>query len=289
MNGARSLLNPGRRHLLAFIVLSAVLHLLWFVWYAPHGEAVFAPPEGGVLGMGGGDDIVFQLSRGNSGGPQAEILGSDLDLQEVLPESLSEDALEAPLIEDEAALPVAPADNSAIAAKQIAAAAKAAQNTGQAGKKQAGGDGGDADRTRRNRAGTGLSGSQMTSAFAGRTLHLTAGRLDIPGGNRLMNVKMHLFPDGTTRVDLVYFHYKTFHKLTTSTRHLKGDGKWWIEADAICFKAMVINYGATDCYEMNQTDNGELQLYFARCTNRSSSLCEPLRLGAHGRIAAGLD
>ncbi len=289
MSATRSILNPGHRHLLGFVFVSLALHLIWFGWYALHGVALFAPAPGVGAG-GGGDDIVFQLSRGDSGGPEQELAGSELDFQEALPRTLAEDAIEAPeLEEDEAAVPVAPAeaDINQPAAKTTTSGAAGA--TEQAGKKQAGGDGGDADRTRRSRAGTALTGPQITSAFTGRTLHLTAGRLDIPGGNRLMDVKMHLFPDGTTRVELVYFHYKTFHDLKTSTRRLKGDGTWWIEADTICFRAMIINYGASECYEMNQRPTGDLDLYFTNCTKRSSSHCEPMRLGATGTLKSGID
>lgn len=287
MSEARTLLNPGHRHVAGFVLFSLLLHVILFVWYALQGATMFTP-QGGALGIGGGEDIIFQLSRGDSGGIDQEIPESELEFQQTLPDQLTEDALDAPLVEDETAVPVAPSETPADAAAK-AAAAKAALAASQAAKKQAGGDSGDAEKTRRNRAGTALSGAGMASAFSGRTLHLTAGRLDIPGGNRLMDLKIHLFPDGTTRVNLVYFHYKTFHKEQTSTRALKGDGAWWIEGDSICFRAMVVNYGAADCYEMNQLGGGELQLYFDNCTARSSSLCEPMRLGARGSLSPGID
>lgn len=287
MSAARSILNPGHRHLAAFILVSVALHIIWFVWYALQGAALFAITDEGVMGLGGGEDIVFQLSRGDAGGAYQELPQAELDLQEALPDVLSEDTIEAPLVDDEAAVPVAPADNSEQIAKE--AAAKAAQETSKAQQKQSGGDGGDADETRRNRGGKGLSGEQITQAATGRTLNLIAGRLDIPSGNRLMNVKMHLFPDGTSRVQLTYFHYKTFHKLETSTRHFKGDGKWWIENNSLCLRAMVIDYGTTNCYEINQRDNGEIDLYFSDCSRRSSSICARNRLGAKGHFSSGIE
>ncbi len=294
MSAGRSLLNPGQRHLALFVVVSFLLHILWFVWYGHQGAALFAalaPQDSGVFGVGGGEDIVFQLSRGDDGGPQQELSGADLDLLEALPETLSEDQVEAPLVEEEAAVPVAPADDSAEKDKAAAAAktAQTAQAAGGAGKKQSGGDGGDADVTRRNRAGSALSGPQIASASAGRVLNLLAGRLDIPAGNRLMNVKLNLFADGTMRVALTYFHYKTFHKLVTSTRHFKGDGKWWVENDSLCLQAMVIDYGTINCYDLNQKPDGELDLYFSQCTGRSSSICRQGRLGAQGRFSSGLE
>lgn len=287
MSAARSILNPGHRHLAAFILVSVALHIIWFVWYALQGAALFAITDEGVMGLGGGEDIVFQLSRGDAGGAYQELPQAELDLQEALPDVLSEDTIEAPLVEDEAAIPVAPADNSEQIAKE--AAAKAAQEASKAQQKQSGGDGGDADETRRNRGGKGLSGEQITQAAAGRTLNIIAGRLDIPSGNRLMNVKIHLFPDGTSRVQLTYFHYKTFHKLETSTRHFKGDGKWWIENNSLCLRAMVIDYGTTNCYEINQQDNGEIDLYFSDCSRRSSSICSRNRLGAKGHFSSGIE
>lgn len=287
MNASRSMLYPGRWHLAAFIAVSFLLHVLWFVWFALQGSAMFASQDSGALGLGGGENLVFELSRGDSGGPEAELPGADMDLQEALPDTLSEDQVEAPLIEEEAAVPVAPAEDTV--EKEKAAAAKAAQAAAGASKKQSGGDGGDAEETRRNRAGSALTGPQISSSAAGRTLKLLAGRLDVPGGNRLMNVKLNLFPDGMMRVELTYFHYKTFHKLVTSTRHFKGDGKWWVDKDSLCLQSMVIDYGTINCYEMNQTPDGKLDLYFSECTGKSSTACRKHRLGAQGEFSSGLD
>lgn len=287
MNGARSILNPGHRHLVVFIFVSFLLHLLWFVWYALQGQAMFAPADGGILGIGGGEDIVFQLSRGDAGGSQADMPEAEMDFQEAQPDVLSEDAVEAPVIEQEDAVPVAPSDDGGKAARD--AAAKAAADAAKASKQQVGGDGGDADQTRKNRAGTGLSGAQIGSAVTGRTLNLTAGKLDIASGNRLMDVKLHLFPDGTMRVELTYFHYKTFHKLVTSTRHFKGDGTWYIEGNSLCLRSMVIDYGTINCYEMNQRDGGNIDLYFAECSARASAICRPGRLGATGHLSTGIE
>lgn len=290
MSASRSMLNPGHRHLAAFIFVSFILHVLWFVWFALQGSTMFAAPDGGVLGVGGGEELVFELSRGDSGGPEAEIFGADMDIQEVVPDTLSEDQVVAPLVEEEAAVPVTPAEDIVEKEKAVAAkAAQAAADAEAAAKKRSGGDGGDAEATRRNRAGSELTGAQISASAAGRTLNLLAGRLDVPGGNRLMNVKLNLFPDGTMRVALTYFHYKTFHKLVTSTRHFKGDGKWWVENNSLCLQAMVIDYGTINCYDMNQKQDGELDLYFAKCTERSSAICRPDRLGAQGHFSSGID
>lgn len=288
MSAARSMLNPGHRHLAVFIVVSFVLHVLWFVWFALQGAAIFNFQDSGALGVGGGEDIVFELSRGYEGGPEAEIPGAEMDLTEAIADSLSEDVVEAPLIEEEAAVPVAPAEDTL--EKEKAAAAKAAQAAAEeAAKQRRGGDGGDAEETRRNRAGSALTGAQISASAAGRTLNLIAGRLDIPSGNRLMDVKLNLFADGTMRVALTYFHYKTFHKPVTSTRHFKGDGKWWVENDTLCLQSMVIEHGTINCYDLNQRPDGNLDLYFAKCTGRSSTICRTARLGAQGNFSSGVE
>lgn len=288
MSVSGSMLNPGHRHLAVFILVSFALHALWFVWFALQGAAMFAAADSGALGIGGGEDIVLQLSRGDTGGPEAQPPVADLDLQEALPDTLSEDQVEVPLVEEEVAVPVTPAEDT-LAKEKAAAAAKAAQAAADAAKKQTGGDGVDAEETKRNRAGSALTGPQITSSAAGRTLNLLAGRLDIPSGNRLMNVKLNLFPDGTMRVALTYFHYKTFHKLVTSTRHFKGDGKWWVENNSLCLQAMVIDYGTINCYDLNQKPDGNLDLYFSQCTGRSSAICRKDRLGAQGHFSSGIE
>ena len=292
MSAYRSLLNPGHRHLAVFLLLSLGLHVLWFVWVAQYGTAMFTWQDSGVLGMGGGEDTVFQLSRGTSGGPEAEIPGADFDMQEALPESISEDRVEAPMVEEETAIPVAPADDTM--AKEKAAAAAKATSAAQAAaegaaKKRSGGDGGDADETRRNRAGTALSGSQISSSATGRMLNLIAGRLDIPAGNRLMDMKLNLFADGTMRVSLTYFYYMTFHKAVSSTQKFRGDGKWWVENDSLCLQAMVIDYGTINCYDLNQNPGGKLDLYYSRCTAKSSFICKTARLGAQGHFSSGVE
>ena len=289
MNPSRGMLNPGHRHLALFILISFLLHVLWFVWFAMQGTAMFASQDSGVLGLGGGQDLVFELSRGDDDAPLAEITGAEMDIQEVLPETLEEEQIEVPLVEEETAIPVAPAEDIVAKEKAEAAKAAAAAAAEAAAKKRSGGEGGDAEASKRNRAGNALSGAQISSSAAGRTLNLLAGRLDIPSGNRLMNVKLNLFPDGTMRVALTYFHYKTFHKLVTSTRSLKGDGKWWVENDSLCLQAMVIDYGTIDCYEMNQKPDGNLDLYFSNCTGKSSSICRRARLGAQGHFSSGIE
>lgn len=293
MSARHSILNPGGRHLAAFICLSFILHVLWFVWYGHQGAALFAvlaPQDSGVFGVGGGEDIVFQLSRGNEGGPQQEISGPEMDYRADMPETLAGDVMNAPVVEDEMAVPVAPAENGeAVSEVKQKAAVPGGDAAKEGVKKQAGGDGGRDEESRRNRAGTALTGAQITSSGAGRTLNLLAGRLDIPGGNRLMNVKLDLFPDGMMRVQLTYFYYKTFHKLIPSTQNFKGDGKWWVENNSLCLRAMVIDYGTVNCYEMNQKPDGKLDLYFAECTGKSSASCRKYRLGATGQFSSGVE
>ncbi len=290
MSARRSILYPGGRHLAAFIFISFILHVLWFVWYALQGAAMFAVEEEGVLGLGGGTELIFEMARGDDGGPQQEIYGEELDYRQDLPETLAEDVVEAPVVEDKMATPTAPAENKEEVSEAKPKPDNASGAEAKAGvKKQAGGEGGSDEESKRNRAGSALTGAQISSAAAGRTLNLLAGRLDIPGGNRLMNVKLDLFPDGMMRVQLTYFHYKTFHKLVPSTRKFKGDGKWWVENNSLCLRAMVIDYGTVNCYEMNQKPDGKLDLYFADCTGKSSSICRKYRLGATGQFSSGIE
>lgn len=293
MRAGHSMLDPGGRHLAAFICLSFILHILWFVWYAMQGSTMFAAEKGGIIGLGGGNELVFHMSRGNQGGPQQEISGEELDYIPAVPDTLAEDVMNSPVVKDEMAVPMAPAENkeavpaeavSGIQQKGTVAEGNAAGN---GLKKQTGGDGGNDDETRRNREGTALTGAQITSASAGRTLNLLAGRLDIPGGNRLMNVRLDLFPDGMMRVQMTYFYYKTFHKPIPSSQNFKGDGKWWVENNSLCLRAMVIDYGTVNCYEMNQKQDGALDLYFAGCTGKSSAICRKYRLGATGKFSSG--
>ncbi|HAM47566.1 MAG TPA: hypothetical protein DDW95_07990 [Alphaproteobacteria bacterium] len=275
--------NPTRKHFAAFLLLSVLLHALFAVWFALRGQAIFL---GGPLGIGGGSDIVFQLAAGD---PILDVptdhdfeVESDLTVQEEIPEEIVvEEAVEIPVTE-EAAIPVAPA-------KEVPQEKPVKPEPQEASAPKKSGEQGAADESKKNRPGTALTGQEISAAFSGRTLNLTAGRLDIPSGNRLMDMKIHLYPDGTSRVQLVYFHYKTFHREETSTRKFKGDGKWWIDGNKFCHRAMVVDYGAVNCYELNQRSNGDLELYFEGCAGNSSAICSNGRLGAKGRLQSGLN
>ena len=145
------------------------------------------------------------------------------------------------------------------------------------------GGGGNAAETIRNRPGNALTGNQISARLTGRTLHLEMGRLDIQGGNRLTNTVIELHPDGTSDVELIYYHYKTFHQERSSTRTRSGSGRWWIEGNRFCHQADIIAYGTKDCYDMNM-EGSTLRMYFSECKRNSSPHCKSYRVAGEGTI-----
>lgn len=145
------------------------------------------------------------------------------------------------------------------------------------------GGGGDAPETIRNKKGTLMLGSQVRSQMAGRTFHLEMGRIDIRGGNRLINTVIKLNPDGTSEVTLTRYFFQTYHSQYSSTRNESGTGHWWIEGNRWCHQSEVINYNTKDCYDLT-TDGPVVRLYYAPCTDASSALCKAGRLAGEGEV-----
>lgn len=145
------------------------------------------------------------------------------------------------------------------------------------------GGGGDAPETILNKKGTLMLGSQVRSQMSGRTFHLEMGRIDVRGGNRLINTVITLHPDGTSDVTLTHYFFQTYHDQYSSTRSETSTGHWWIEGNRWCHQSPAISYNTKDCYDLT-TDGPVVRLYYAPCTVDSSQLCKSGRLAGEGEV-----
>ncbi len=145
------------------------------------------------------------------------------------------------------------------------------------------GDGGNAIETILNHKGTLMLGGEMSSRLSGKTFHLEMGRVDVQGGNRLINTEIELHPDGTSTVTLTHYFFQTYHELYSSTRSESGTGHWWIEGNRWCHQSPIINYNTKDCYDLT-TAGAEVRLYYAPCNQESSALCKTGRLAGTGEV-----
>ncbi|HEX7776422.1 MAG TPA: hypothetical protein VF449_07820 [Parvibaculum sp.] len=151
----------------------------------------------------------------------------------------------------------------------------------QGGKGQ--GDGGNAPETILNHKGTLMLGGEMTSRLSGKTFHLEMGRVDLQGGNRLINTVITLHPDGTSDVTLTHYYFQTYHEQYSSTRDESGTGHWWIEGNRWCHQSPIINYNTKDCYDL-ASEGPEVRLYYAPCGADASQLCKTGRLAGVGEV-----
>lgn len=145
------------------------------------------------------------------------------------------------------------------------------------------GDGGNAPETILNHKGSLMLGGEMSSRLSGKTFHLEMGRVDIQGGNRLINTVIELHPDGTSTVTLTHYFFQTYHEQYSSTRSESGEGHWWIEGNRWCHQSPIINYNTRDCYDLT-TAGAEVRLYYAPCNVSSSALCKSGRLAGAGEV-----
>jgi len=155
----------------------------------------------------------------------------------------------------------------------IAAAAPAKRAGDDAGGGEAG----------KGRQGAPVAGRAVGTLFQEKTLKLTMGRLDTPGGSRLQEMFVTIKGDGTTKVQMNHYFYRMYHEGGPATRSVSGEGRWWVEGQAWCHSAPDVNYGAEECYDMTE-ENGLLRLYYTGCTARSSMYCKTGRLGAEGMV-----
>lgn len=145
------------------------------------------------------------------------------------------------------------------------------------------GAGGDASETSMARKGKALSAGDIRGMFTGHTFKLEMGRVDLEGGNRLVNTEIEMLPDGTTDVTLTQYFAQTYHDLYSSTRSESGSGQWSVEGNHWCHRSKIIQYNTRDCYDVT-VDGPTVRFYYADCTNESSMLCKPGRLAAIGEI-----
>ncbi len=148
---------------------------------------------------------------------------------------------------------------------------------------QGGGAGGDALDTSTSRKGKALSGGDIRGKFTGHVFRLEMGRVDLEGGNRLINTEIDMQADGSTKVALTQYFAQTYHDLYSSTRNQSGSGQWSVEGNHWCHRSKVIQYNTRDCYDVTM-DGPTVRLYYAFCSNESSMLCKPGRLAAIGEI-----
>lgn len=266
--------TPG---LTLFIVISVAIHLVLFL-SGVIGGGLFGGP-----GPGGGTSVTFRLAAGSGHDVFAAPVSSHArpvprpkQIEKPKPQPKPETALRKR--KGEAPKTVEPERKPE---ETIVGEAGAAGNGLPGGQGQ--GAGGDAPETILNRKGTLLSGGDITARMASRTFHLEMGRLDIQGGNRLINTVIELNPDGTSKVTLTRYFFQTYHKSYSSTRSESGSGRWWIESNRWCHQSDVIAYGTKDCYDMT-LDGSVVRLYYAPCTGESSALCKTGRIAAEGDV-----
>ena len=273
----RSTAVPEPR-LRGFIVAAVVLHLALFLWLTMEG-GIFGGP-----GPGGGDSVTFQLAAGSmndryaaprprkaAAKPQPEIKKPP-EPPKPKPEQAVRKA-EKPLPKPEKKPEPVPEPQ-----KQQQASAGNGVEGGKGG-----GAGGDAEKTILNRKGNALSGGQIRSHMVGKTLKLEMGRIERQRTNKLINMTLDLNPDGSMEVDLTQYLATNHLKDYSSEKHKSGDGKWWIENNRFCMTSKVIQYGASDCFDMT-LDGDLLRLYYAPCTARSSLICRSGDVAGQGRI-----
>ncbi|MGK2739572.1 hypothetical protein ACSHT0_01635 [Tepidicaulis sp. LMO-SS28] len=281
--------SPAPPNLKRFFAGSLVLHVLVFLYFILAG-GIF-----GVPGPGGGDALYFQLAAGQA---QMEDAAADLTGPDQAPVFADADVDPAPMPEEKPevvekpqpksdAIPLKKVERTEAAEKTTPVQGQAreaveGQSTGNTGNQK--GAQGEGQVTILNKKGNSMSGVQIAAQSSGATFNLEMGRIDLPGGNRLTNTVIELHPDGTSDVELVYYHHRTFHGDYSSTRSMSGEGRWWIEGDMWCHQSPVISYNTKDCYHMTMDEGSTVRLYYDKCTIRSSPNCKTGRIAAEGRI-----
>lgn len=282
----------------SFLLASVAAHLLVLAFYLLGGGTF------GTDGDGGGDSLRFQLAAGENRDDDAaaNIDGTDLNDATYADADIDPVPEPAPEPEPEPVKPEPKPEPKPEVTDQLPTRrnedvkpqAATTPQRGEAEVTNPGGSvgtigddpyaaGGNLEETIRNRPGNSLTGNQISARMSGHTLNLEMGRLDIQGGNRLTNTVIKLNSDGTSEVELIYYHYKTFHQERSSTRRVRGDGRWWIENNRFCHQSSAIAYGTKDCYDMN-LEGSVLRLYFSQCLRQSSPHCKSYRLAGEGSI-----
>lgn len=269
--------EPREFNIRKFIVVSVLLHALLFLSFLLTFGGIFGGP-----GPGGGESVTFQLAAGSANDRYAappEPVVEPEPQPEPEPVKLPEPKPETVVRKDENPLP--PPEETPEPVQEAVKPAAPAGGGMQDG--MAGGAGGDAAETILNKKGDSLTAGQIRSQMSGKTFHLEMGRLDLQGGNRLINTIIALDSSGSTRVELIQYFFQTYHRASSSTRSRRGTGQWWIEGNRWCHKSQEIQYNTTDCYDMTLEGN-IVRLYYATCTQQSSTLCKSGRLAAEGEV-----
>lgn len=268
---------PRPSRLSVFIIVSLLVHGLFYFMGLLNIGGIFGGP-----GPGGGESVTFQLAAGSANdryaAPVAPVEEPKVE-PEVVPEPVKPPPPkpEAPPRKVEAPLPPEEEEPEVVEAVQTSSAGGGVQ----AG--SGGGAGGDAAETILNKKGDSLSAGQIRAQMVGKTFHLEMGRIDLEGGNRLINTIIDLSPEGGTKVELIQYFHQTYHRGTSSTRSRSGTGRWWIEGNRWCHSSKEIQYATTDCYDMTKEGN-VVRLYYGPCTRESSMLCKTGRIAAEGEI-----
>jgi len=271
--------TPRPPRLLPFLLFAIGIHLALFF-----GGLLFGGIYG-VPGPGGGEALTFQLAAGAAHDRFAAPLAPRVKPQfrpkpkpkgEVAPRK-KKNAAPRPEVEK----PAQEVPQPEMTLEEELAATAQANGQGL-------GAGGDAGETFKNKKGTSLTGSQISTQMPGRAFYLNIfGRGDIEGFNNDINTTIKLNPDGTSEVELTHYYSDTFSNGYSSTRKESGMGRWWVDGNRWCHQAPIMNYGTTDCFDLTVSgaDSGaELRLYYASCSNESSMLCKAGRLAGVGQI-----
>lgn len=270
-------MEPREFNIRKFMAVSVLLHALLFLSFLLTFGGIFGGP-----GPGGGESVTFQLAAGSANDLYAappEPVVEPEPQPEPEPVKLPEPKPETVVRKDENPLP--PPEEIPEPVRETVQPAAPAGGGVQDGR--AGGAGGDAAETILNKKGDSLTAGQIRSQMVGKTFHLEMGRLDLQGGNRLINTIIALDPGGSTKVELIQYFFQTYHRANSSTRSRRGSGQWWIEGNRWCHKSQEIQYNTTDCYDMTLEGN-IVRLYYGPCTQQSSTLCKTGRIAAEGEI-----
>ena len=262
-----------------FIAASIAIHLVLF-WSGLIGGGMFGAP-----GPGGGTALTFRLAAGSGHDKFAAPVSTHA--KPVPRPKVAEQPKPEPKPKPEVVVRKKQGAAPKPAAEPVKQEEQAAQEAGGAGNGLPGGKGagagGDAPETILNKKGTLLSGGEITSRMGGRSFHLEMGRIDVEGGNRLVNTVIALHPDGTTDVTLTQYFFQTYHGEYSSTRSKSGTGHWWIEGNKWCHQSPIINYNTKDCYNIT-VDGPVVRLYYAQCGIESSALCKSGRIAGDGEV-----
>ncbi|MBI1262373.1 MAG: hypothetical protein GC184_11670 [Rhizobiales bacterium] len=269
--------EPAPQRLGLFILVSLAIHaLLYFGGYLEGG--IFGGP-----GPGGGDSVTFQLAAGPAQDRRAAPPAPKKIAEPVKPKPVAKPEPKPEVAVRKSKKPIEPPKEEVKPEAVEETPPQTATAGGGLEGGTGGGAGGDAAETILNRKGNAMTGGQILSRISGKTFHLEMGRVDLEGGNRLINTVIQLNPDGSSKVTLTHYFAQTYHGQYSSTRSESGSGQWMIEGNKWCHRSKIIQYNTKDCYDIT-SDGPTLRLYYADCGMESSTYCQTGRLAAIGEV-----